>query len=66
MKYLQILSDLAKGTYDFFINLPDPATLLYNRPEYSIILANQKHGKRKQALIHFFINPRSNNWCRTH
>jgi len=55
MKYLQILSDLPKVTYDFFINLPDPATLLYNRPEYSIILANQKTWEEKtgfNSLLH--------------
>ncbi|WP_293099088.1 DUF4832 domain-containing protein [Moorena sp. SIOASIH] len=29
------------GTYDVFLNLPDPAPQLYNRPDYSIRLANQ-------------------------
>ncbi|MBX9851267.1 MAG: DUF4832 domain-containing protein [Cytophagaceae bacterium] len=28
------------GTYDVYLNLPDPATSLYGRPEYSIRLAN--------------------------
>lgn len=35
-----IASSLPKGTYDLFLNLPDPATGLYNRPAYSIRLAN--------------------------
>lgn len=31
---------IASGEYDVFINLPDPTSELYNRPEYSIRLAN--------------------------
>jgi Domain of unknown function (DUF4832)/Domain of unknown function (DUF4874) len=33
-------STLATGTYDVFLNLPDPEPLLYNRADYSIRLAN--------------------------
>lgn len=32
--------DMPVGEYDIFLNLPDPADRLYNRPEYSIRLAN--------------------------
>lgn len=32
--------NITSGEYDVFINLPDPASELYNRPEYSIRLAN--------------------------
>ncbi len=35
-----ISSSLAKGTYDLFLNLPDPASALYSRSAYSIRLAN--------------------------
>jgi len=34
--------DLPSGSYDVLLNLPDPAPLLYGRPEYSIRLANKK------------------------
>jgi len=34
-------ADLASGDYDIIVNLPDPAPLLHDRPEYSIRLANQ-------------------------
>lgn len=33
--------NITPGEYDAFINLPDPAFRLYNRPEYSIRLANE-------------------------
>ncbi|MEA5597656.1 DUF4832 domain-containing protein [Rivularia sp. UHCC 0363] len=32
--------NLTTGEYDLFLNLPDPTPKLYNRPEYSIRLAN--------------------------
>ncbi|MBF2017209.1 MAG: DUF4832 domain-containing protein [Rivularia sp. T60_A2020_040] len=32
--------NITTGEYDVFLNLPDPASRLYNRPEYSIRLAN--------------------------
>jgi hypothetical protein len=35
-----VASTLAKGTYDLFINMPDPASSLYSRSSYSIRLAN--------------------------
>jgi Domain of unknown function (DUF4832)/Domain of unknown function (DUF4874) len=35
-----ISSTLAKGTYDLFLNLPDPTSSLYTRSAYSIRLAN--------------------------
>ncbi len=35
-----IASTLAKGTYDLFLNMPDPASSLYSRSIYSIRLAN--------------------------
>jgi len=36
-----LAGDLPAGTYDVLLNLPDPAPLLYGRPDYSIRLANQ-------------------------
>lgn len=36
-----IPSDLPSGEYQVLLNIPDPAPSLYNRPEYSIRLANQ-------------------------
>ncbi|MBV6623983.1 MAG: DUF4832 domain-containing protein [Rivularia sp. (in: Bacteria)] len=33
-------SNMPLGEYDIFLNLPDPQPRLYNRPEYSIRLAN--------------------------
>ena len=36
-----IPAKIPSGTYDVLLNLPDPAPKLYNRPEYSIRLANQ-------------------------
>jgi len=36
-----LAGDFPAGTYDVLLNLPDPAPLLYDRPEYSIRLANQ-------------------------
>ncbi|MEM8529973.1 MAG: DUF4832 domain-containing protein [Chloroflexota bacterium] len=33
--------DIASGDYEVLLNLPDPATTLNDRPEYSIRLANQ-------------------------
>jgi hypothetical protein len=35
-----IASTIAKGSYDLFLNLPDASSNLYNRPAYSIRLAN--------------------------
>ncbi|WP_228059842.1 DUF4832 domain-containing protein [Plectonema radiosum] len=32
--------NISSGEYDIFLNLPDPDSRLYNRPEYSIRLAN--------------------------
>ncbi|MGF1674683.1 MAG: DUF4832 domain-containing protein [Rivularia sp. (in: cyanobacteria)] len=32
--------NIPSGEYDIFLNLPDPDSRLYNRPEYSIRLAN--------------------------
>jgi hypothetical protein len=32
--------DMQEGDYDVFINLPDPETVLYGNPDYSIRLAN--------------------------
>ncbi len=34
------LSGVPNGTYDLFLNLPDAATSLYNKPNYAIQLAN--------------------------
>ncbi|KAA6339475.1 hypothetical protein EZS27_012579, partial [termite gut metagenome] len=36
-----IPKDMPSGTYDLFLNLPDPEPLLYGNPDYSIRLANQ-------------------------
>ena len=36
-----IPNNIPPGTYDVLLNLPDPAPKLYNRPEYSIRLANK-------------------------
>lgn len=33
-------ANIPPGEYDIFLNLPDPDSRLYNRPEYSIRLAN--------------------------
>ncbi|AFY52863.1 hypothetical protein Riv7116_0258 [Rivularia sp. PCC 7116] len=33
-------ANIPSGEYDIFLNLPDPKSRLYNRPEYSIRLAN--------------------------
>ncbi|MGB7380002.1 MAG: DUF4832 domain-containing protein [Rivularia sp. (in: cyanobacteria)] len=33
-------ANIPSGSYDIFLNLPDPDSRLYNRPEYSIRLAN--------------------------
>jgi Domain of unknown function (DUF4832)/Domain of unknown function (DUF4874) len=35
-----IASTIAKGTYDMFVNMPDPSSSLYSRSAYSIRLAN--------------------------
>jgi Domain of unknown function (DUF4832)/Domain of unknown function (DUF4874) len=37
---LTLPSTLETGTYDIFLNLPDPEPMLYNRAAYSIRLAN--------------------------
>ena len=34
-------ADLEPGEYKVYLNLPDPMEKLYNRPEYSIRLANE-------------------------
>jgi Domain of unknown function (DUF4832)/Domain of unknown function (DUF4874) len=39
---LKITHQLTKGTYDVYLNLPDPSPRLKNRAEYSIQLANAK------------------------
>lgn len=36
-----ISESMPAGSYDIFLNLPDPAAKLYGRPEYSIRLANR-------------------------
>lgn len=36
-----IPQDMPVGEYELFLNLPDPEVTLYNKPEYSIRLANQ-------------------------
>jgi len=36
-----IPQDMPVGEYELFLNLPDPEATLYNKPEYSIRLANQ-------------------------
>lgn len=38
---IPVPSTLASGTYEVLVNLADPSPLLYDRPEYSIRLANQ-------------------------
>jgi hypothetical protein len=35
-----VASSIAKGSYDLYLNMPDPAGNLYNRSAYSIRLAN--------------------------
>ncbi|AHM62257.1 hypothetical protein D770_20040 [Flammeovirgaceae bacterium 311] len=35
-------ANIAEGTYDMFLNLPDPEPALYANPDYSIRLANQE------------------------
>lgn len=37
----QIAGNMPEGAYDVLLNLPDPESALYGRPEYSIRLANQ-------------------------
>ena len=37
-----IPNSIPSGEYQVLLNLPDPTSKLYNRPEYSIRLANQK------------------------
>jgi hypothetical protein len=37
-----IPANIPEGEYEILLNLPDPMPKLYNRPEYSIRLANQK------------------------
>ncbi len=39
---LQVTHKLTSGTYDVYLNLPDPSPSLKNRSEYSIQLANAK------------------------
>lgn len=34
-------ADIPNGEYQVLLNLPDPTPKLYNRPDYSIRLANQ-------------------------
>jgi hypothetical protein len=36
-----IPTNMPAGTYDMFLNLPDPASKLYGKPEYSIRLGNK-------------------------
>ncbi|PSB04853.1 DUF4832 domain-containing protein [Merismopedia glauca] len=36
-----IPTNMPAGTYDIFLNLPDPASKLYGKPEFSIRLANK-------------------------
>ena len=38
---IPVPSTLASGSYEVLVNLADPSSLLYGRPEYSIRLANQ-------------------------
>ena len=38
---IKLPGNMAPGGYQVLLSLPDPATLLYNRPEYSIRLANK-------------------------
>jgi Domain of unknown function (DUF4832) len=37
----QLPDDISPGRYEMFLNLPDPAPSLRERPEYSIRLANK-------------------------
>ncbi|MDR1864694.1 MAG: DUF4832 domain-containing protein [Bacteroidales bacterium] len=37
-----IPEDMPTGAYDLYLNLPDPESLLHDRPEYSIRLANKE------------------------
>jgi|TARA_B110000908_G_scaffold24605_1_gene28226 hypothetical protein len=37
--------DLPKGSYNLFLNLPDPEPTIYNRPEYAIRLASKLYLK---------------------
>ncbi len=38
---LGIPNDIPEGTYDLYLNLPDPEPLLYGNPDYSVQLANK-------------------------
>ncbi|RUT03093.1 hypothetical protein DSM106972_054010 [Dulcicalothrix desertica PCC 7102] len=48
--------DMPKGTYEVLLNLPDPTPQLYERPEYSIRLANQDVWEPSTGYNSFLTN----------
>lgn len=48
--------DMPKGTYEVLLNLPDPTPQLYERPEYSIRLANQNVWDASTGFNSFLTN----------
>jgi hypothetical protein len=49
-----IPKDMSAGTYDLFLNLPDPESQLYGNPDYSIQLANENVWNKETGYNNLF------------